>query len=77
MYLATRDADLTNIREHLDAVLNRALLDWDQPVTVVDPEHGLQQLDKDRLPGLSRRYEWGKKHCGLEAVNHILHWNLK
>ena len=34
-------ADLTDIREHLDAVLNRALLNWDQPVTVVHPENGL------------------------------------
>lgn len=60
--MASQDVDLTDIREHLDAVLNRALLDWDQPVTVVNPEHRLQQLDKDRLPGLSRRYEGGKKH---------------
>lgn len=43
---------LTNIREHLYTVFNRTLLDWDQPVTVIDSEHCLQQLHKDRLPGL-------------------------
>lgn len=52
-----RDLDLTDIREHLDTVLNRALLDWDQPVTMVDPEHCLQQLHKDGLPGLRKRYK--------------------
>lgn len=54
--------DLTNIREHLYTVLNRALLDWDQPVTVVDPEHCLKQLHKDWLPGLrggyKKKVEW-------------------
>lgn len=34
--------DLTNIREHLNAALYRALLNWDQPVTVVHPENRLQ-----------------------------------
>lgn len=48
-------ADLTDIREHLDAVLNRALLNWDQPVTVVHPENSLQQLNKNRLSGLKRK----------------------
>lgn len=64
-----KDLDLTDIREHLDAVLNRALLDWDQPVTVVNPEHGLQQLHKDWLPGLRRRY----KTRSREAACHYIH----
>lgn len=34
--------DLTNVREHLNAALYRALLNWDQPVTVVHPENRLQ-----------------------------------
>lgn len=59
-----KDLDLTNIREHLDAVLNWALLDWDQPVTMVDPEHCLQQLHKDWLPGLRRR-------CKKKSVDHF------
>lgn len=44
--------DHTNIREHFDTALNRALLDWNHPVAMVDPEHCLQQLHKDRLPRL-------------------------
>lgn len=64
-----KDLDLTDIGEHLDAVLDRALLDWGQPVTVVDPEHCLQQLDKDWLPGLSRR----EKKREEEPVDYSIH----
>lgn len=59
------EIDLTNIRQDFDTALNRALLDWGQPVTMVDPEHCLQQLDEDGLPRLRRRY----KGAGKEAVD--------
>lgn len=63
------DIDLTNIREHFDTVLNRAFLDGDQPITMVDPEHCLQQLHKDWLPGLRGRY----KRKGREAVDYYIY----
>jgi len=54
---AEKGVELTNIREHFDTALNRALLDWDQPMAVIDPEHSLQQLHIDCLPGLTGRYK--------------------
>lgn len=55
--------NLTHVREHLDTILNRALLDWNQPVTMVDSKNSLQQLHKNRLPGLKRAKaeEWRLK----------------
>lgn len=47
-------AALTNIAEHLDAVLHIALLTRDQPVAVIDPEHSLEELYKHRLPCLTQ-----------------------
>lgn len=46
---------LTDIREHPDAALHGGFLARCQPVAVVNTEHTLQQLYKDRLAGLKGR----------------------
>lgn len=40
------------VREHPDAALHRGFLARHQPVAVVNSEHALQELHKDRLAGL-------------------------
>ena len=59
-------AVLTYVRQHPDTALHRGLLAGRQPVAVVNPEHALQQLHKDRLASLKERRP-GRRREGLKA----------